>query len=298
MVTRKHLGPSLSATEDGPFLRSGDLGFLNQNTLYVTGRQNDLLIIRGRNHHPHDIELTAGLAHPALLPSAGAVFSVEQHGEESLVVVQEIDRAHRKADFDEVIRKIRREVTDEHSLEPRAIVLIRQASLPRTTSGKVQRGLCRQRYLQDELKVVARWERHLAAEVQKRNGSPAPSTMRPLPWHPLSDEVLEKAKSSRIEQQRFAEQIETQLLQWLQHHCQVPDTELNGDKPFAEFGVDSLAAMELSGELENWLRIKIPTIVAWQYPTPTTLATYLARLTSANGTDPEQQPESMETMDG
>ncbi len=296
-TTGTHLsttGTHLPTTGSGPFMRSGDLGFLYHNTLYVTGRQNDLLIIRGRNHHPHDIELTAQLAHPALSPSAGAAFSAELHGEESLVVVQEVDRAHRKADFDEVIRRIRREVTDEHSVEPQAIVLIRQASIPRTTSGKVQRGLCRQQFLQNKLKILAKWLRHPTPTGPQGGGATNSSTIDRLCWDPLPDELLEMAKSSRLEQQRFAERIETQLLQWLQQQCQVPETQLDANRPFAEFGVDSLAAMELSGTLEDWLSVKIPTIVAWQYPTPATLATYLAGVTSANGAEPKQQPEATE----
>jgi len=283
----------LSNTQEGPFLRTGDLGFLHDHTLYVTGRRKDLLIIRGRNHYPHDIELTVQRSHPGLLPSAGAAFSVEWQSEESLVVVQEIDRAFRKANLGEVIRRIRRKITEVHSVEPRAIVLIRQASLPRTTSGKVQRGLCRQRFLQDELKVLSKWERHLGPGAAPDHGSADPAMADHamaghamagrLSWAPLADEVLEKAKSSSTCQRRFAERIETQLLHWLQQHYQVLEADLNADKPFAEYGVDSLAAMELSGSLEDWLKVKIPTVVAWQYPTPATLATYLANVTGANG---------------
>ncbi|MBD0347459.1 MAG: fatty acyl-AMP ligase, partial [Coleofasciculus sp. Co-bin14] len=88
---------------EGPFLRTGDLGFLQNGELFVTGRLKDVVIIRGRNHYPQDIELTAERSHPALAPNAGAAFAVEIAGQEQLVVVQEVERTHlRKLNVSEV----------------------------------------------------------------------------------------------------------------------------------------------------------------------------------------------------
>ncbi len=139
------------------YLRSGDLGFIADGQLYVTGRRKDVIIIRGRNHYPQDLERTAEQAHPALCRSGGAVFALDGQDEEQLVVVHEVDRQFRDSDFDQVIRAVRREIVREHDVDPHAVVLIRQTDLPRTTSGKVQRQFCRQRYLDGDLKTLARW---------------------------------------------------------------------------------------------------------------------------------------------
>ncbi len=137
--------------EDGVWLRSGDLGFLDtRGQLFITGRIKDLVIIRGMNHYPQDIELTVGRAHPALRQNGGAVFSVpDDRGEETLVVVQEVERtARNRIDPDEITGLIREAITEEHEVFARHIVLIRPNTLPKTTSGKVQRSLTRKLWLE------------------------------------------------------------------------------------------------------------------------------------------------------
>jgi acyl-CoA synthetase (AMP-forming)/AMP-acid ligase II len=140
--------------ESGDWLRSGDLGFLDSTgQLFITGRIKDLIIIRGTNHYPQDIELTVERAHPALRQNGGAVFSVpDERGEETLVVVQEVERtARNRIDPDEITGIIREAVTTEHELFARHIVLIRPQTLPKTTSGKVQRSLTRKLWLDGKL---------------------------------------------------------------------------------------------------------------------------------------------------
>lgn len=136
------------------WLRTGDLGFLDEaSELFITGRIKDLVIIRGINHYPQDIEHTVQALHPALRQNCGAVFSVpDEQGEESLVIVQEIERTERnRIDAVEMTGLIREGVTDQHELFARHIVLIRQGSLPKTTSGKIQRSLTRRLWLEGRL---------------------------------------------------------------------------------------------------------------------------------------------------
>jgi len=140
-------GGRLATTGEGPFLRTGDLGFVRDGELFVTGRLKDLIIIRGRNHHPDDIEWTVARSHPSLRASCGAAFSIDSDGEEHLVVVQEIDRQNRRPDFDAIIDAIRCAVMESHDVRVASVLLVRAGQLPRTTSGKIQRFACRNGYL-------------------------------------------------------------------------------------------------------------------------------------------------------
>lgn len=151
-------GGYLDGSGEGPFLRTGDLGFLLGGELFVTGRIKDVIILRGRNIYPQDIELTVQHAHPWLRPDAGAAFTVEQNGRERLVVVQEVERRVR-GHLEPVIHAIRRAVAEEHDLAVDAIVLIKAGTIPKTSSNKIQRHACRQGYLEKTLAALAWWER-------------------------------------------------------------------------------------------------------------------------------------------
>ncbi|MFO7908125.1 MAG: AMP-binding protein [Planctomycetota bacterium] len=251
---------SLADTGEGGFLRTGDLGFLQGGELFVTGRLKELVIIRGRNLDPADIESTAQMAHPALLPDSGAAFSREMEGEERLVVINELDRSFRNTDYGEVFRAVRRKITQEHGVEPYALALLRPMSLPRTTSGKVRRESASEGYAKGELKVVAEWSKEDSART---------TTSAPLPDRP-------RATATSPQADRLAREIERRILKWLRDHAGVPSGELDRDRPFAEHGIDSMAAIELSSELENWLNIKLSPMTAWQYPTPAAISRYLA----------------------
>jgi acyl-CoA synthetase (AMP-forming)/AMP-acid ligase II len=154
-ATKVGLNAAIAGEEDGTnWLRTGDLGFLDDiGDLFITGRIKDLVILRGINHYPQDIEHTVQGLHPALRQNCGAAFSVpDERDEETLVIVQEVERTERhRIDLDEMTGLIREGVTDEHELFARHIVLIRPGTLPKTTSGKIQRSLTRRLWLERRL---------------------------------------------------------------------------------------------------------------------------------------------------
>src|SRR5262249_4037253 len=141
----------LADSGEGPFLRTGDLGFLHDGELFVTGRLKDLIIIDGRNHHPQDIESSAEQSHPTLQPGCCAAFSVEVDEEERLVVVAETN--HPPPDPEAVIIAIRQAVSECHGLHVYAVLLLKAGGIPRTSSGKIQRYACRLGFLSKNLKV-------------------------------------------------------------------------------------------------------------------------------------------------
>lgn len=141
---------------EGPFLRTGDFGFLYEEQLYVTGRLKDLIIVRGVNRYPQDIEMTVEKASPKIQPSAVGAFALDLQGRERLIIVAEVERTRRE-DWSDVIAAVRRDVTDEHELPPDAVILVRFGSIPKTSSGKIQRHACRDEFLDGSLQVIAQW---------------------------------------------------------------------------------------------------------------------------------------------
>lgn len=155
--TEHNFRARLADTEDGPFLRTGDLGFFHDDELFVAGRLKDLIIIRGLNHYPHDIELTVEKSHTAVRPSCGAAFTIDVDDQPRLVIVYEIDR-HQKDEVESLIEAIRRDVSREHELQVEMIRLVKSGSIPKTSSGKIQRHACRNAFRDGTLDIVAAWD--------------------------------------------------------------------------------------------------------------------------------------------
>lgn len=163
--TERTFHACLAETGEGPFLRTGDLGFLKDGELYITGRLKDLIIIAGSNYYPQDIEQTVEQSHPSLRPSCCAAFTVDIDGEERLVIVAEVER-HRLVGRDqppdaaaprftaEVVQAIRRAVAESHELRVYTVVLLKPGTIPKTSSGKIQRHACRANFLNGSLNAI------------------------------------------------------------------------------------------------------------------------------------------------
>ena len=133
---------------DGPYLRTGDLAFMKNGELYPCGRLKDVIIINGRNLSAIDIELAAAAAHPALMPGAAAAFGIEKDGEEQVVLMHEARPGQEQVDVGEVARCVRATVSEKIKIPLYAFVLLKTGSLPRSATGKIQRFLARNRYIE------------------------------------------------------------------------------------------------------------------------------------------------------
>ena len=157
-VSRETFGARLAGESGGPYLRTGDLGFLRKGELYITGRIKDLIIIRGTNHYPQDIEWTVQHLSDVLRPDYGAAFSIIDDGEEKLVVVQEVERQHQLTlNGEEILADIRQAISEVHELQVSAIALVKSGNVLKTSSGKIQRRACRSSFLAGTLEVIADW---------------------------------------------------------------------------------------------------------------------------------------------
>jgi len=220
----------LSDTGEGPFLRTGDLGFLQNGELFITGRAKDLIIIRGRNLYPQDIELTAERSHPSLRAGSGATFAVELGNEERLVVVQELE-FRQKPNIEEVTAAIRQSVAEEHEVQVYAVVLIKPGSILKTSSGKIQRRACRAAFLAGNLDVVGSSILDSCDAVGSETN--------------LTREALLKIRSE--ERQPL---LETYLQEQVARILKVTSSQLNLQQPLTSLGLDSLLVFELKNRIE------------------------------------------------
>ncbi len=261
-----------TADERTGFCRTGDLGFMDQGELYVTGRLKDVVILRGRNLFPQDIESTV---HDCLGSDSGrcAAFSVEGPRGEGLAIVAEVSRAMNDSELPEKARAIRRVVIDIHEVDPRNVLLVRPATVPVTSSGKVQRHRCRELFHSDDIRCRYRYDRAFLSEQ-------APISIPEIPTNlALADRGA------------LCAMIERWLAEWLIVRAGVEPRDIDRDKPFSDYGLDSMTAVELSGETEDWSGIELTPVVAWNHPTIADLSHFIADELIRTGTD-RQHPSS------
>lgn len=261
------------------YLRTGDLGFIHESQLYVTGRLKDVIIVRGANHYPQDIELTVETSHECLARGGGAAFALESAGNESVVVIQELQRSQmRTFDEQQVFAAILSAVAEEHQIPLSAIVLVRPGSNPKTTSGKIQRREARRMYLEGEFKVVASWQRGVDESAASESEAVSNDVCEMVDKRAAAEaDVGTTADASLTVEQRSSIQ---ELSDWIQGRLcarlKLRPEELDPRQPFARYGLDSLSAVRLTGELAQHLGRPVPPTLAYDHPTVDALAYFLA----------------------
>jgi amino acid adenylation domain-containing protein/non-ribosomal peptide synthase protein (TIGR01720 family) len=235
--TRRTFQAHLSDTGEGPFLRTGDLGFIAGGELFLTGRLKDLIIIRGLNHYPQDIELSVEKCHQALRSGCGAAFSVTVEGEEQLVIVQEAE-TRQPVDWQTLIASIRDAVGQEHEVQVHAVALVKAGTVPKTSSGKIQRRACRAMFLEQRLETVAEWR---ATDAPESHAAPATSCDIP------DSNTFSLPENGKLE----VEHIEGWLRAQLAAKMRMAVAEIDVHQPIMRYGLDSLLATELTHGLKE-----------------------------------------------
>jgi acyl transferase domain-containing protein/acyl-CoA synthetase (AMP-forming)/AMP-acid ligase II/pimeloyl-ACP methyl ester carboxylesterase/acyl carrier protein len=263
-------------TKLGPFLRTGDLGFISEGELFVTGRLKDLIIIRGRNHYPQDIEESIANCHEAINSESGAAFAIEVEKEEQLVVTFEVKRTFlNKINQDEwlkqeIFKQIRQTIAENHELQVYSIVLIKTGSIPKTSSGKIARYACRQGFLDDSLSIVAQWDSFRGGEDETRRlGEDEKNNYYPN----LGDFV----KINLSQESGKLLEIQTWLKENIANRLGVSPQTIDISQPFINYGLDSLQAVRLTADLEDWLDCRLSSTLAYDYPSIAILSAYLAQ---------------------
>lgn len=260
----------LADSSAGPFLRTGDLGFIHEGELFITGRLKQLVILNGRNLYPHDIEFTIEQNVPGIQPGCCAAFSVDLLDSEALVIAAEIDwrrmrqvnhrgldPEHLRNEAREIRKSVIRVVAADHEIEVNEVVLLRPGALYKTPSGKLQRNACRAAYLQGEFET-------LRADLEGKSVAAAAA------GNPQALAGKPGLHSQNGKPQRGPAAIDGQLEQWLVRRIaelvKINASEINTFEPFANYGLSSVNAAGLAGELERLLKRPCPPTLLYDYP--------------------------------
>ena len=251
----------------GPFLRTGDLGFVHGEELFVAGRLKDLIIIRGRNYHPEDIEQTIAQARLPLDQFEAVAFAAEAGGEERLALAIELNRRVKPAVMLAVAPLLRQTVAERYGLDLHAVVLVRQGTLPRTTSGKIRRHATALAFAGGSLDPMSEW---IAREERQVRVEPSPRA--------VSAAAIEEWLASRVAMEAGLD-------------AGVVDVRA----PLSTYGFDSVSVVAISGEIGAWLGRDVPPTLAYEHPSIREIANYLsgarevssdARMSDAKGCEP------------
>ncbi len=221
--TRLSFNLTLNGSSDKKYLRSGDLGFLKDGELYITGRLKDLIIIRGKNHYPEDLEFNIQNSIAELKTNSGAAFTITHNSVEKLVIAQEIERtAIRSIDYSKLFSRIREVISDNHEIDVFSIVILKPGSIPMTSSGKIQRRKTKYQYLKNELSVIENW---------------------------MADSDINYDSTEKVSSIPTEQSIKEWMIQWIMRNKRIERESIDLDTNIMSYGIDSLTAVTLETEI-------------------------------------------------
>lgn len=235
LESAQSFGATVAGEADGAYLRTGDLGFIDDGQLFVTGRLKDLIILGGRNYYPQDLEIAAERSHPSLRPGHAAAFALNGEGRERLAIALEVTRHHRESEHETVFSAVRRALAEREGILPDVVVLVRQNGIPRTSSGKVQRRATRAMLLDGQLDTIAR-----------------------------SDETIDDVSLALRDNGEHSAPLEAWLRRWVADELQIDMATVDPTASVREYGLDSVAAVRLVTELEQVLGHRVDVSLLWR----------------------------------
>nr|QCC21418.1 RenK [Candidatus Endohaliclona renieramycinifaciens] len=261
--TQETFNATLAQDQDktqNKWLRTGDLGFLYKNELFVTGRLKELIIIRGYNYYPHDIEYTSKCSHPRLDNYPSAVFSVVGNSsKEHVIIIQEVPKRYSESDLQEILASIQKSVTEKHNLFTTEIVLVKAGSIPKTSSGKIKRIACKEQYLSETLDVLINLKNNADSLYTNPYEGENPADVSRLMSY-LKEEVMKNTfkLSAMLVKDRAR---------------------------LTDLGIDSLGLVELKHHIDQDLNVEIDLAFLLRNPTLVEFAYYLVSKLNKNVAD-------------
>lgn len=242
-ITENVFRARLPGDPERRFVRSGDLGFVDrQGELFITGRLKDILIVRGRNYYPQDIEFAVANSHPALALDGVAAFALDFAGEERVVVAAEIRRTS-ASDFvlDDIVRSVNATLSEVFELSLFGFALLRPGRVPKTSSGKLQRSRARQLYNERALDALAYWQ----AETPQG---------------------AEQEAVTAIDT-RNADHIALWLVDRLSGYLGLAPGDFDWDAPLSRYGLDSSLSLRIVGDISVATQREVEPTLIWEHPT-------------------------------
>ncbi|KAK2944744.1 putative Long-chain-fatty-acid--AMP ligase FadD26 [Blattamonas nauphoetae] len=285
---------------EGPFLRTGDLGFLNCGELFICGRVKDVMIIGGKNVYPQDIETTAEGIIDELRAGCSAAFSLDGNDTEKVIFVAEVKVEPESTDKAiEIVRKIVDSVSAHCEIALGAVCLIKPRSIMKTTSGKIQRRATKAAFLANELEEFYRWTegKPFPRSIAQSEPQPSQALIQPTAKIPgqdrLSPTFSQSERSSpvpsmspsmspslfiplSVPSSALEKEYRQYLCKLVAERKATEPSMIDPNEPFTAYGIDSTDSYGVIGDLEEHCNLKLNNSALIDYPTISTLAKYLA----------------------
>jgi phthiocerol/phenolphthiocerol synthesis type-I polyketide synthase C len=268
--TKNLLQARLNHDDSTRYLRTGDLGFIFNKELYVTGRIKDLIIIQGANHYPHDIENTVLQAIPELSAGNVVAFSITAENTEQLIILLGKSKTYKYTDFAELCKSIAQNIFKAHHLTPSKIVLVKSSGILKTTSGKIRHQACREAFIDQTLPLIDMWESMENTKLL---------LLTRCPETPIEPDDINS--------------ITLLLKNCVANYLGIAPEAIHSHEPLAGYGLNSIAAVKISAQISESLQRELSPALIYQYPTIDELAVYLVhgeKITTASKDLPFFEP--------